>query len=108
MNDPLFFYFYSRKIILISISHSKGGKMPDFVTAAKVSEISEGEGKVVNVGGKERVELMLVLDVKHVDVGMCRCYAPRGARKKRVHERSCIALVYTAATTCPTPTRNRV
>ena len=27
--------------------------MPDFVTAAKVSEISEGEGKVVNVGGKD-------------------------------------------------------
>ena len=27
--------------------------MPDFVTAAKVSEISEGEGKAVKVGGKD-------------------------------------------------------
>lgn len=27
--------------------------MPDFVTAAKVSEINEGEGKVVNVNGRE-------------------------------------------------------
>ena len=27
--------------------------MPDFVTAAKVSEINEGEGKVVNINGKE-------------------------------------------------------
>ena len=27
--------------------------MPDFVTVAKVSEINEGEGKVVNISGKE-------------------------------------------------------
>lgn len=27
--------------------------MPDFVTAAKVSEINEGEGKVISVNGKE-------------------------------------------------------
>ena len=27
--------------------------MPDFVIAVKVSEINEGEGKVVNVDGKD-------------------------------------------------------